>query len=140
MKVRNGFVSNSSSSSFVIHFKGTEKQLKEKLTKIFDNPMPENYPIRFPTKGIGQTVFDYIGEEKYHRLTKVKDYLEECGVEDESECSEDQLKAINCIKNGGKIYYGGFPDDTGDDLPSFLCNADLHYEDEEIYIHQDGGY
>jgi len=133
MKIRTGFVSNSSSSSFIIYYNKGKKELKKKLEEIFDISLPENFPIKMPLKGIGETVYSNISET----FSSVKAYMNEFGYEEEDECDTETLEHL---KKGGTVYMGGFADDTGELLDQLLCNSDIHYEDEEITIHQHGGY
>ena len=58
MKIRVGFVSNSSSSSFIVAWKGN---LKEEIEKAFKFDLPENYPVKNHIfKNIAAAVFSNI--------------------------------------------------------------------------------
>lgn len=103
MKIRNGFISNSSSSSFIIGVKNGE-------TKI-------TIPIEVDLK-------------KYGKVIKTKEELAEYFVDrygealllDEKHVLELYTKSLETIKSGKMIIVGDFSSD-GDPLESFLCEA-----------------
>ena len=73
MKCRNGFVSNSSSSSFVVAFKKVPNTKKELQNMLFENvplyPHPygnmDNCPDNYPTSEVAETVWqDMCGDGK----------------------------------------------------------------------------
>ena len=138
MKIRNGFVSNSSTSSFIIMFKGTAKQLEKKLQQVFNIPLPENYPIKIG--GLNKVSERFIYNLNETSFKSVKAYKKEFYIEDENDIDKWHKKALTKIKDGWTIYTGGFADDGGEDIDPILCNSDIEYEDEEIVIFQEGGY
>ena len=132
MKIRFGFVSNSSSSSFIIAFKGNENELREKLRDIFGS-LPEKYPIK-AMPPIGDIVADNVEDDPIKTLN---DWDERYG--DWNNSHENHAKFIERLKEGWTIYYGGFVDDRSK-LEEFLCDSDIDYEDDKILIWQEGGY
>lgn len=65
MKIRNGFVSNSSSSSFIVAFKKTPKNVEEmkeilfKDEEYYNHPYPSDHSInKWPTIDVAETVFN----------------------------------------------------------------------------------
>jgi len=132
MKIRFGFVSNSSSSSFIIAFKGNENELREKLRDIFGS-LPEKYPIK-AMPPIGDIVADNVEDDPIKTLN---DWDDRYG--DWNNSHENHVKFIERLKEGWTIYYGGFVDDRSK-LEEFLCDSDIDYEDDKILIWQEGGY
>jgi hypothetical protein len=133
MKVRNGFVSNSSSSSFIIAFhNGNKKQLSKKLDDIFGN-IPKNYPIK-NMPSFSEAFGNNIGEE----FKTTDDWVDYFDI-DVDDMSENEEFIHSKLQQGWLVLEGGFSD-SENDITSFLCNVDIDYEDKEIYIHQDGGY
>jgi hypothetical protein len=132
MKIRLGFVSNSSSSSFVIGFKGTKAQLKKKLESVFKQPWDENYPIK-NSFDFAAPFIEYI-EEESSTLKKYMDY--------NGDDSEDDVDPIvkDLLDRGFKIYTGSIPDDSGEAVDDFLCNSRVHYVDKELYLDKEEGY
>jgi len=127
MKTRGCFVSNSSSSSFIIGVKG--KLTEEKLMKAFrvgkDSPL---YPISKSIAGV------MLGAEAYTKKELIKDNY----YEDESELTELENKIFD---NGFKYYSGTASDeDSYDGAETALCNMDLDYEDDDIIIYKESGY
>jgi len=103
MKIRSGFVSNSSSSSFIIAFKGNNDELRIKLREIFGNPPGEN-PIK-SMPPIGDVVANNIEEDPIKTLEEWDDFYG-----DWNNPRENHVKFIERLKNGWNIYYGGFDD------------------------------
>ena len=135
MKIRNGFVSNSSSSSFVIVSKDGELT-QEKLLKAFE--VSEKSPLFTLAKEIAGTMMnaDEYTSEKFLDNFAYGDSLEEKEKEfkeDYPEYYEIYEKAKN---NGWKIYMGYA--DSYDEAA--LCEMTLHYEDDELLIDKEGGY
>ena len=123
MKVRLGFVSNSSSSSFVIASKKGELT-KEKLIKAFG---VDKKSLFYKTSvKMSECLFNYSEKQNEDSLAKDRgDY----------DFPEDIQKALSL----GIVYTGSVCDEDGG-VEELLCSLDLDYEDEEIYIHKEGGY
>jgi len=70
MKIRIGFVSNSSSSSFIVAFAKTPEDIQELNSMLFDNSQKEfpcdidgdYFPNRYPVYSVAETVFESMKE------------------------------------------------------------------------------
>lgn len=125
MKTRLGFVSNSSSSSFVIGVK--DELTEEKLIKIFK--VPENSMIYPVAKSLAKVIIDRAEE------CTLKDYIEEnCGY---GKDLSDIVKEI--VKKDFKIYHGYASDDEGA-MEAALCEMEIIYKDDDIIFEKEGDY
>jgi len=127
VKTRGCFISNSSSSSFIIGVKG--KLTEEKLIKVFkiskDSPL---YPISKSIAGVMLEANTYTKEE----------LIKENYYEDESELTDIENKIFD---KGFKYYCGTASDeDSYDGAETALCNMNLDYEDDDIIIYKESGY
>jgi len=119
MKTRNGFVSNSSSSSFVVAAK--KGSTKIKLVIEVD-----------------------IADFADHTILNVKQldkYLDDDGLE-KDECSW-YGNAVKALKEGKAIYKGWFADDSDKPLEVFLCSHGIPQEtetDDFKILESEGGY
>jgi len=120
VKKRKGFVSNSSSSSFIIGVKG--ELTEEKLMKAFK--VNKDSPLYSLVTKMAQVM-----KKKSDVYTK-EEYLDDmcCGEEDLS----DTVVAI--IERGFKIYRGWVSDEEGDPAESALYNLALNYTDEDLIL------
>lgn len=121
MKNRLGFVSNSSSSSFIIATKGDGVNLKNKVSKV-------------------------MGVDTSHPLYNVVDDIIDCFVDSTErvtikEAVEDGMYDIDDMVNKGfTTFYYGSASNEGDAVEAMVCDIGFNYEDEEILILKDGGY
>jgi len=146
MKIRNGFVSNSSSSSFIVTIKSEQKMSKEILMTLFDlkedsilynfanelsNWMLKNLK-EMDIKGIYN---NYCGSNKNLSDEEMIDEIVEQGYPNISR--EDLLK----ISNKEYSYYeGSASDDSGDGLESYLCESGINVNNDFICIKSGGDY
>ena len=128
MKIRKGFVSNSSSSSFVIGVRG--KLTKKKIMKAFkiDNKSPL-YSLAEKIADVLRSTTSYTKGE----------YLEDQWYDEESDLKDIEKKIFD---KGFTFYSGSASDDGHGDggAESALCDMDLDYEDDEIIIYKEAGY
>jgi len=130
MKIRQGFVSNSSSSSFLIISKNG-KLTKDVLMKAFD--VNEKSPLYPMAKQMAKEMVDSCDEYT------IEDYIDNYYGDIEyfkEEYPERYELLQNAEKNGWKIYEGSA---DSCDQPA-LCEMELNYEDDNIFIEKEGGY
>jgi hypothetical protein len=119
MKIRTGFVSNSSSSSFIVAYKGNKSEARKEITKAF--VLPKNYPIKN---------LEVISEKIYNRIEK------ELKTDEDIEYyfGEDYIERFNELKKEGfKIFVGSVSTDE-DEIENFLCSIDIEYNTEQLKI------
>lgn len=73
MKIRNGFVSNSSSSSFVVAFPKIPKSVEEVQEILFGK---EEKFHEYTTKEVAETIFNEISGDEYDPAKKPNDVIE----------------------------------------------------------------
>jgi len=133
MKIRNGFVSNSSSSSFLLA--SHSKLTKENLIKCFQ--VSKTSPLFPIVKKIIKIILD---ESKKYTLTN---YVKEAYCVEENDVEEEIknntiLKKIK--KKGFKNIYLFYASDEGGGIEAALCEMEIKYEDKDILIEKEGGY
>ena len=130
MKIRQGFVSNSSSSSFLIISKNGELT-KDVLMNAF--AISEKSPLYPMAKQMADEMVESCDEYS------VEDYMDNYSNDIESfkEDFPEKYEVIQKVeKNGWKIYEGSA---DSCEQPA-LCEMELNYEDDNIKIEKEGGY
>jgi hypothetical protein len=131
MKLRAGFVSNSSSSSFVI---GIKKgcNLKEELKKVIG--LSEEHILYKMSQSVIETIIN-CAEKKYNSYVKFVNDI----YDGEEDFVPKEIKEL--FKNESFDFYeGSFSDDGGNEIEASLCNTDLNYKAENFIIVHEGGY
>lgn len=128
MKVRQGFVSNSSSSSFIIGCKGklTETKIMEAMG-ITETKNSLIYPF-------AKKIVEFF-VNKAEIITKTE-YMDGMGYEEESEIEEDVLAIFNSNMD---LYMGFASDDTGG-VEDAICGMDFDYVSPTLVIKKEERY
>jgi len=121
---RLGFVSNSSSSSFIIGVKGD--LTKEKLLKEFK--VPEDSPLFEFIKDLAKVIVKNSEEISY------SSYEKEWGEDDVPEIAK-KIKYKEM-----KMYRGYASDDPGMGTENALCEMTIDYESEDLIMQKKNGY
>ena len=138
MKVRSGFVSNSSSSSFIIATKDRSlDDLADELKIEFSNN-----PLAEIMKPLVEEIVSTICSNA--REMTLKEWLSDWGYASIEEAKEDGSyygeKLVSLFERGFKVYTGGFSDECTDGAETMLCYSKFKVERDDFYAEQDGGY
>lgn len=135
--IRRGWVSNSSSSSFVIGLRG-DKDLKEALEKEFGVA---------GTKGVLRDMANAVvesfvrnTEETFETSQGLITHLTRFGHAD---FTEYDMKLIKLLEEGFVLYTGSISDewDSWDrSVDMWLCYTAINVDKDDIYIESEGGY
>jgi hypothetical protein len=128
MKTRNGFVSNSSSSSFLIAWKKNKDKEKE-LQKIL--ALPAKHPLEGISLEIANVISDCI-EERFTTEEEYDAYLEESG-------DSREKKIIELLKDKYEVGIGSFTNEESG-IEGYLCDNDIEINTDKIVFLHEGGY
>jgi methionine salvage enolase-phosphatase E1 len=130
MKTRNGFVSNLSSSSFIIAYKD-KADVRKKLEDIFK--LPKGHILESFTERIAESIIHLIDEDKeFKDIKEYNKYIETGGYED------GELQEL--LEKGYSVASGDFVSDSENALEVYLCDTDLNYEDKDFIFKHEGGF
>jgi len=132
MKRRIGFVSNSSSSSFIIGIK-KGSSIKRVLEKY---ELEESHPFY---EIVDATISVLIKESE--RIT-LADYIKIGCYENAQECAEDSDEGqamVDMDKKGFNLYIGSCSDE-GEGFEASLCEMEINVNTDDLIIIKRGGY
>lgn len=113
MKIRNGFVSNSSSSSFIIAAsKETNTKIKIEIEKDISELSDEEIKTIDALNG-------YFVDQYGYDWDCIEDMMK---LDNNNETKKSYLKCKRVINAGGTIFVGSLANDNGDDIESYLYN------------------
>ena len=137
MKVRQGFVSNSSSSSFIVAVPSGAEVTTDSIMELFEIPQTS------PVYGLNCSIAEFIARSVVK--TDIPDMLHNYGYDSVAEAEEDgccgELQvAVDYASSGFDIYYLHASDDNGDGIETMLCNTELDIRTDNLAIVGGGGY
>jgi hypothetical protein len=119
MKIRIGFVSNSSSSSFIIANKGSANDLKKKIKELFK--LPAEHPMSKMSDDIVRHINNEIKLSNVVTIEDLKDYDENDPIKEAvKEARDKNLTVYNCS------FY------TGDTID--ITDLDINIHEDDFYF------
>ena len=144
MKIKTDFITNSSSSSFVImsRIPLNKSQLKQEITEALN------------LSSIGNTLLPHLGEDIARVLSSdltyggINGYLHDYGYDDVSEL--EKRSRMGRWKVGERIYenykeypyimFGSVSNESDEPMELMLVDTDIDFKNEKIIVVKDGGF
>ncbi len=130
MKVRQGFVSNSSSSSFIVAHKG--EHFLDVYNSVVLKPA-EGSPFAFVIQDIGTCLQNNIDKT----FKSVRDYFED----EDTDRNYTNKTIVDLLEEGYKVSIGSISDQSDyDQIDNYLAHNSLNYKSDSLVISTEGGY
>lgn len=131
MKCRSGFVSNSSSSSFIIAVKDVNEFSEKKLIELFQ--VPETSPIYDLVSKMVSVMWSRV------TLKDEQEILQSTCCKTIDEAADEGYKEAKLHKAGYTVYQGWAYDEDGG-IEAVICNSPINYESDDLIVQSGGGY
>jgi len=134
-KIRAGFVSNSSSSSFIIGVKPGTKLTVDKMMELFK--IPSDSPVYNLNKEIAEA-FIHCADQ-----VTPEEILNDYGYESLEEATSSRYgigKDLAMVVERKMDIYRGYAADDNGGVEAMVCDMTLNIETDDLVIKKDGGY
>jgi hypothetical protein len=130
LKVRSGFVSNSSSSSFIVAYRG--ERFLDNYNETILKPA-EGSPFAFVIQDIGTCLQNNIDKT----LKSVRDYYED----EDTDRNYVNETIVKLLEEGYTVATGSISDQSDyDQIDNYLAHNSLNYKSDTLVIATEGGY
>lgn len=130
MKIRRGYVSNSSSSSFIIALYD-KKLSSDVLLEAFQ--VSEESPLYVIAKEMAQVMTNKAN------VYDEEEILYNFGYSSLDEAIQDGNKHAILLSKGFSVY-GGYASDDDGGVEAMVCNTRINFESDTLVIQSEGGY
>lgn len=136
MKIRKGFVSNSSSSSFILASRGELEMSDQIVTEVFK--VEKSSPMFDLSNRVIKLMMN-----KSEKIDNFDEWLDhEYGTFDDADDYKKEVLAYSEVKMMKELFdknfivrKGSFYNDSGDSLEEFLCDGfSFEYDGEDLFI------
>ncbi|MDE6003935.1 MAG: hypothetical protein K2G88_00930 [Oscillospiraceae bacterium] len=131
MKLRQDFITNSSSTSFIISLKDewNENNFFKTLGVLDDSALRNIFADLYKTINYDKEEINTYMKKYYPEMSTVEEFLSFCNY------SNDVIEKVSqLIKEGRIVYYGKLSSNNGESVEAFFCMESFLICEDDIYF------